>query len=138
MPTQSTERPVLSPLSQHAETAEPWYWRWFNAMLEMDIDRIIEVAPLRGNGAQMFVAELGSILEEFPCVQRAAVCNVQTRGDDWQLLLLLDLAPGYRQRWHFWLLHRRLQRLLAINLLCRHHCPAPLLNRLEPMLIDVL
>lgn len=138
MPTHSTERPVLPTQSQLDEIREPWYWRWFNAMLEMDIDRIIEVAPLRGNGAQLFVAELGSILEEFPCVQRAAVCNVQTRGDDWQLLLLLDFVPGYRRRWQFWLLHRRLQRLLAINLLCRHHCPAPLLSRLEPVLIDVL
>lgn len=106
-------------------------WRRLTPSYEMALERIVDVAPLQGKATQLFVSELGKVLQEFPQLRQAKVCNVRTSRDDWQLLLLVDFAPESRERRQLGLLHHRLQRLLAINLLCRQHCPATLLARIE-------
>ncbi len=114
--------------------AAPWWQQLANLLIpsyELAPERIIEVAALRGQAVELFVSELGKVLQEFPQVHNAQVCNVRTSQDDWQLLLLLDLQPEWLTRRRLRLLHRRLQGLLAINLLCRAHCPQPLLAAIE-------
>lgn len=115
--------------------------------VELAVHRMVAVAPLPSQTARLFVDELGAILEEFAWIDGAKVCNVQTSGDDWQLLLLIDAdypvlpATGYQRwwrHWQLWRVHRRLQGLLAINLLSRQHCPESILVCVEPMLSSVI
>lgn len=127
MPTQFVKSLPLA-------TATAWWQQLITALTpsyELAPERIIEVAALRGQAVQLFVSELGKVLQEFPQVHNAQVCNVRTSQHDWQLLLLLDLKPERLKRRRLRLLHRRLQGLLAINLLCRPHCPQPLLGTIE-------
>lgn len=135
-------------------TSHPSIWQrlWQQSLLltsphvEIQLPQIAAISALQGEAARLFVDELAKVLQEFPWLQRADICNVQTCQEDWQLLLVIDSAAvvlaspalaRWRRRWQLWRLQRRLQGLLAINLLCRQHCPESVLVCLEPMLLPV-
>lgn len=155
MPVKTLTRAQLhepSGLISPPSSLSPWLRLWQRSMLltsphvEIQLPQIAAISALQGESARLFVDELGKILQEFSWLQRAEICNVQTCREDWQLLLVIEsgafvlASPAlarWCRRWLLWRLQRRLQGLLAINLLCRQHCPESVLVCLEPVLLPV-